>query len=256
MQNPAVNDRAVATASTTSCSLSSLPPELKNRIYEYVLKNKSRNIIIFTSAQDLYYDAKLHNLKQPALLQTSRQIRQESLGIFYRLHRFCFHLSWDYSTMPCDLGYVMNGTAMLRQFRISIPTIERFEVDFQIAANLKSWRIQLINIDRNTPRRAVPDDCDCIDTDAEFDPDISCDEYERTCEYCAVQQAFPTHHKRIRGMLMSSQTPLKVDVLCKIIEEVQHFGDVCWSYNHEEWIGHWDWRRPQPKGLVDDLSDW
>ena len=58
-------------------SFSSLPPELRNQIYKLVLVSGHR-ITLFRP----------HSLVQPALTKTCRQIRRESLGIYYSRNSF------------------------------------------------------------------------------------------------------------------------------------------------------------------------
>lgn len=53
-------------------SLLNLPPELRNRIYEYVLVNRCLKITVSKEKHS-----------QPPLLETCRQLREEASGIFY-----------------------------------------------------------------------------------------------------------------------------------------------------------------------------
>lgn len=53
-----------------------LPPELRNRVYNYALVEKKGTVIPITP-----------DLEPPALLSTSKQVREESLQIWYRQNR-------------------------------------------------------------------------------------------------------------------------------------------------------------------------
>ena len=68
------------------CGLLSLPPELRNRIYEIVVKIDVSPINIC-----LWNAVKID--KQPAITRTCRQIRNESLPMYYQLNTFCFDAS-------------------------------------------------------------------------------------------------------------------------------------------------------------------
>ncbi|KAI7158576.1 hypothetical protein KC349_g4787 [Hortaea werneckii] len=73
------------------CLLLELPPELRDLIYEYTLKSESHSNQMVTFKLDPYQRDTLTQAVQPSLLLTNRQIRQESLGIFYRSQTFILH---------------------------------------------------------------------------------------------------------------------------------------------------------------------
>lgn len=226
MQAATMHDQATPAASTDPCRLLSLPPELRNRIYECVLRERaSGRFIALSKDVDPDYDAQSDNLKLPALLQTNSQIRQEAMGIFYRLHKFYFTAHDSLApVLPCSLGYVMNGTAMLRYFQIVIPGSYCYGVGFRPATHERPWRVRM-ECGTDRVRR---DDCDCVGEEIE--------EGQPICEYCLLKKIFPAYQKRIRRML-SSQRPLTAEVLCKLIEEVVTMGNEIIDYYEEDEYG-------------------
>ena len=74
------------------CHLLELPPELRDLIYEYTLESSSpESNQMVTFKLDHYQRDTLTQATQPSLLLTNRQIRQESLGIFYSSQTFILH---------------------------------------------------------------------------------------------------------------------------------------------------------------------
>ncbi|KAI6833488.1 hypothetical protein KC340_g2865 [Hortaea werneckii] len=73
------------------CLLLELPPELRDLIYEHTFPSESPSNQRVTFKLDPYQRDTLTQAVQPSLLRTNRQIRQESLGIFYRSQTFILH---------------------------------------------------------------------------------------------------------------------------------------------------------------------
>lgn len=76
----AINGTHVSiTPASNPSRLLSLPPELRNRIYEYVLTRRHR--LLPWKRQNIYP-------VEPALTRTCRQMRSEALGVFYHDNTF------------------------------------------------------------------------------------------------------------------------------------------------------------------------
>lgn len=75
----------------------SLPPELRNEIYRYVLVKEPGRRIILTPGRP----------SQPALLCTSRQLRKEAIGIFFSENHFTIPVI-DYDLRPCIFIRTLN----------------------------------------------------------------------------------------------------------------------------------------------------
>lgn len=105
-----------------------LPPELRNRIYEFAVSSTARITI-----------TKSHGFPEPALLLTSKTIRKEAIGIFYTINGFSLSsISYDPSTC---LHLHRKGLALWKTYRI-----DTTEKDFSIVRsgavswkNLKFW---------------------------------------------------------------------------------------------------------------------
>ncbi|KAK5744422.1 hypothetical protein LTR17_002132 [Elasticomyces elasticus] len=76
------------TASTGKCMLPTIAPELRNKIYELVLLEED---IICVDKK----------LRVPALLQVCRQIRTDTLAMWYERNTFCFTI------MHCNPGLIL-----------------------------------------------------------------------------------------------------------------------------------------------------
>ncbi|KAI7552693.1 hypothetical protein KC331_g1717 [Hortaea werneckii] len=73
------------------CLLLELPPELRDLIYEYTVQSESPSNQMVTFKLDPYQRDTLTQAIQPSLLRTNRQIRQETLPLFYRSQTFILH---------------------------------------------------------------------------------------------------------------------------------------------------------------------
>lgn len=105
-----------------------LPPELRNRIYEYTICSTT-NITI----------AKSSGFPEPALLLTSKAIRKEAIGIFYTINDFNLAgISYDPST--CLLLH-RKGLALWQTYKIDLTENEFCLVRSGAVSwkNLKGW---------------------------------------------------------------------------------------------------------------------
>ena len=79
----------MASNSTTACPLLELPAELRNRIWEQVIVKEGP--ISLAPASDLADGEELETGAQPALSRVCRQIREETLPMFYAHNIFRLH---------------------------------------------------------------------------------------------------------------------------------------------------------------------
>ncbi|KAK5732229.1 hypothetical protein LTR17_010675 [Elasticomyces elasticus] len=94
-----------------------LPNELLDRIYEYAVTyhcsfDKDDTTIAFRSFCSNFSDE--HPAKQPAITKVSRQVREATLGMFYKLNQFYIRLT------TLDEVKVMDGTFQACQWLESI----------------------------------------------------------------------------------------------------------------------------------------
>ncbi|KAI6806636.1 hypothetical protein KC332_g1619 [Hortaea werneckii] len=73
------------------CLLLELPPELRDLIYEYTLQSNPGPNQLVTFKLDHYQRDTLTQAVQPPLLHLNRQIRQETLPLFYSTQLFILH---------------------------------------------------------------------------------------------------------------------------------------------------------------------
>ncbi|KAI7569872.1 hypothetical protein KC317_g2945, partial [Hortaea werneckii] len=73
------------------CHLLELPPELRDLIYEYTLQSSDSSNRMVTFKLDHYQRDTLTQAVQPPLLHLNRQIRQETLPLFYSTQLFILH---------------------------------------------------------------------------------------------------------------------------------------------------------------------
>lgn len=95
------------------CALLSLPPEIRNRIYEYAVVELPCVEIHLRQHQEPCG----HGGEQPALTRTCRQIRNESLGLFYELNAFCIRAGPD---RPRYLGPIRSYLDKVKKAQIQI----------------------------------------------------------------------------------------------------------------------------------------
>ncbi|KAK1065306.1 hypothetical protein LTR74_007982 [Friedmanniomyces endolithicus] len=103
-----------------------LPPELRNRIYELVLADDYDITQIYPEHMQDAADDQCLGLWQPEITRVSRELRQETLGIFYRRWTFHFPLT---STSHCDgMGYDIDddGSGCYSEDDFLNDTISRF----------------------------------------------------------------------------------------------------------------------------------
>ncbi|RMY65629.1 hypothetical protein D0864_12041, partial [Hortaea werneckii] len=82
---------SLSRAKSGRCHLLELPPELRDLIYEYTLQSDSRSNQLVTFQLDHYQRDTLTQAVQPPLLRLNRQIRQETLPLFYSTQLFILH---------------------------------------------------------------------------------------------------------------------------------------------------------------------
>ncbi|KAF2481547.1 hypothetical protein BDY17DRAFT_190189 [Neohortaea acidophila] len=79
--------------------LLSLPPELRDEIYTYIVDTPTDNIAAFEGQQELAQSRHLRNVAaQPAISRVNKEIRAEVLPLFYKRNDFLVELS-----QPADL---------------------------------------------------------------------------------------------------------------------------------------------------------
>jgi len=104
-----------------SSRLLQLPPELRNRIYEHAVFD---NVVMITPS-----------LKQPSLLHSCKQIREEALGIFYA-NEFKLHIQ------DCDAGLLMAFSVHLKDVGHE-DGVMRFSVGGKNWNNLQQWCLRI-----------------------------------------------------------------------------------------------------------------
>jgi len=78
-------------ATKKPCYLLALPPELRNRIWTYALAPAKPFVLPDQLKFGTTGRAVSHHAQQPALAQTSYQLRSETLPMFYNLNTFTVH---------------------------------------------------------------------------------------------------------------------------------------------------------------------
>ncbi|KAF7190633.1 hypothetical protein HII31_07792 [Pseudocercospora fuligena] len=105
-----------STSEPAECRLLDLAPELRNRIYEYVL------------CDDDCIEITKDNWMQPALLQTCKTIRNEGMGIYYCENRF------DIRAVNFDCSIMLHFLRHTRNF------YDRMKVEIDVSRlNSEAW---------------------------------------------------------------------------------------------------------------------
>lgn len=102
-----------AAAKKSECAFLALPAELRNRIYEFALiKDDPIEVVLWRPCS---------NGAPPALTQTSRQIRSESLPIFYGLNTFRLDAEdWFNRAIAKDTASTLSNIQLIRDMEIIV----------------------------------------------------------------------------------------------------------------------------------------
>ncbi|CAK3876675.1 Hypothetical predicted protein [Lecanosticta acicola] len=91
MHTPTPSNTTSNDTSADMCPFFELPAELRNRIYEYALYEPGEIWLErYCNHPRNRLSALAHPIRFPALLQTSKQVREEASGIWYSCARFYF----------------------------------------------------------------------------------------------------------------------------------------------------------------------
>jgi hypothetical protein len=111
-----------------------LPPELRNRIYHYAL-GLDDGVFKITEGD---------SIPEPALLLTSRHIRQEAIGIFYKLDAVSMEFN---SFSPSVAIFVQKKmVALYRQYQFKVGTKD---IVMSGSRNWRNWMLWLQHIHRD-----------------------------------------------------------------------------------------------------------
>lgn len=110
------------------CALLSLPAELRNRIYAYALVQGPYIYIEVDDPTQRYYGCGQGG-EQPGLTRTCRQIRNESLHLFYELNTFRFNSQFS---EEIELGPTGFHVDKIKNFRFEV---ERHTYDITLTVN-------------------------------------------------------------------------------------------------------------------------
>ncbi|KAK5698376.1 hypothetical protein LTR17_023711 [Elasticomyces elasticus] len=98
--------------SATACPLLALPPEIRNAIWELVLVSRDPR-----EEYDAYYIIDAGNCYVAAITQVNKQIRSETLGMFYESSRFFAGTDGCYGLADCIGWLARIGRSAVRHIR-------------------------------------------------------------------------------------------------------------------------------------------
>ncbi|KAF2774434.1 hypothetical protein EJ03DRAFT_6678 [Teratosphaeria nubilosa] len=121
-----------------SISFSDRPPELRNRLYEEVIPCRSYdNALIVASRCN---DVLMVKAVQPAITRVSKQIRAESLGLFYARSTFAAYIEDTNFTALLEWARTITQNAdSLPAVLVQVCLMDRIACEFSILDLVQGW---------------------------------------------------------------------------------------------------------------------
>ena len=136
----------------------SLPAELRNRIHRPLLTpvtedepRQTEMRVIFINTEDPVDEDDPRSLPdQPELTKTSRQVRQETLLIYYGANRFVTYTEYDGNVPALSDGYMLSHVAAIRWLRMigsnNVRLLKHIRIRFLVLDNDLGQSRRLTNL--------------------------------------------------------------------------------------------------------------
>lgn len=123
--------------SVANCHLFKLPPELRNRVYEYAVAVDPEHTPTDLGTE---YGIKIttkHGIPEPALLSSCKTIRREAIGIYYTIHNMDMIIE-NFDSTPLLL-WKRKQTSVAKQYGLNLPTCGTWIIGGRSLHNLDNW---------------------------------------------------------------------------------------------------------------------
>lgn len=132
-------------------SFTSLPAEVRNQIYELALPSKEDNLIVATPFQDDLMSVGT----QPALTQASKQIRSETLEMFYSNTNFVAYIQNFNFTQLVRWAKCITSTSSPPQVTVHVKLQSLIRCAYQLTDLVRGWR----DVNSDTIHLKIHNDC-------------------------------------------------------------------------------------------------
>lgn len=113
-----------------------LPPEIRNYIYELVLCSKEKDFIIAAP----FYDELMSLGDQPPITQVARQLRSETLGIFYHDNTFIAYINnFDFTNLV-RWAKCITSSPSAPAVRVKVKLRDHIRCAYQLVDLVRAWR--------------------------------------------------------------------------------------------------------------------
>ncbi|KAF2169251.1 hypothetical protein M409DRAFT_20474 [Zasmidium cellare ATCC 36951] len=141
-----------AMAATSAFRLMDLPPEIRNRIFSYALPGKGNNTL----------NRNVANFRFPALSRVSREVRRQTLPIFFAEFDFVFNVGTNVTSLSDDNQEVACHETKLAGTLGFLPQVQRFITDAGQAAVFRKVTVYVQKASFTEYTRYTPDQTRCF----------------------------------------------------------------------------------------------
>ena len=123
-------------AATQTIPFTSLPAEIRNRIYEYALPSSEDELIIATPCRD-----DLMSLgTQPPITKLSKQVRSETLEMFYANSKFVAYIEeFDFKALIRWAASISPSTTV-HKVTVQVKLLDRIRCTYYLLDLVRAWR--------------------------------------------------------------------------------------------------------------------
>ena len=126
-----------APATVQRISFTGLPPEIRNRIYELALPSKDEELIVATPFQD----EAMSLATQPAITRVSRQLRLETLKMFYTECIFVAYIDhFDFLRFIHWARCITSGSPPPYEVTVHVKLLSRLGCIYDLLELVREWR--------------------------------------------------------------------------------------------------------------------
>ena len=114
-----------------------LPPEIRNRIYRYTLPSEDDELIVASP----FTDEAMNMATQPAITRVSRQIREETLKMFYANATFVAYIKdFDFTRLIHWARCITSAPSVSPSVVVDVKLLSRIKCVYQLLGLVRNWR--------------------------------------------------------------------------------------------------------------------
>lgn len=114
-----------------------LPPEIRNRMYSDALPSEGQDLIVASP----FYDEAMTLAAQPAITRASRQLRSETLKMFYSTCTFVAYIKdFDFLRLIHWAQCITSSTSQLPKITVHVKLLTRLHCMYELLELVRDWR--------------------------------------------------------------------------------------------------------------------